>query len=116
MEKEEYAIFRALEHSKLITFGAKMNIYTDNANILYSNQVNSRRILRWRYTYNDHDFSIQHIRGKDNSAADFLSRIYVILNDVNFSEAYNCEELYKWQNTDNDFILKHSYSTFTYQG
>ena len=89
MEKEEYAIIRALEKFKFITFGAKINIFTDNANILFSNLADSRRNLRWRYTYNDYDYIIKHIAGIDNSGTDFLSRIYTLSNSTNYSPAYD---------------------------
>ena len=47
-----------------------------NANILFEKQKNSKRILRWKYLFNEHDLVFKHIDGVKNNAADFLSRIY----------------------------------------
>ncbi len=75
IKKEAFSIIRALEHFRTIIFAVHIKIFTDNANILFEKQVESRRVLRWRFLLSEFDYELHHIKGTNNGAADYLSRL-----------------------------------------
>ena len=80
-EKEAFAVVLSLDHFKNIIFGSHIDVYTDNANIIFNKLNVSKRIMRWKCLLNEYNLDLHHVKGKDNTAADYLSRIY------GFSEA-----------------------------
>ena len=106
MEKEAFAIIKSINHFKNLIFASKINIYSDNSNILFDSQKESKRIKRWKYLLNEFDFELHHIKGKKNTGADFLSRIYSMKDTSLLNEIYNLEKLVEQQNSDENIITK----------
>ena len=78
VEKEELAIIASLEKFKPIIGLAKVVVFTDNKNITFT-ESKSERAKRWRNRLSEFAVKIQHISGKENTAADYLSRNLLIL-------------------------------------
>ena len=61
--------------------------------------------MRWKCLLNEYNLDLHHVKGKDNTAADYLSRIY------GFSEApiqgFNILQIYEYQLADQNYIKKH---------
>ena len=97
MEKEAFAILKGLNHFRSIILNSFIRIFTDNSNILFKKQIESRRVLRWRYLLNEFDYEISHVDGKSNNAADYLSRLY----SVKDTTVYDYERIASWQRAHN---------------
>ncbi|KAG0420634.1 Retrovirus-related Pol polyprotein from transposon 17.6 [Dictyocoela roeselum] len=97
IEKEVLAILKSLQHFKQIIINTKVNIYTDNANIISQGDL-SKRVNRWKLILEEYNYELHYIRGENNSNADFLSRTLTI-NNPN-----GCKKLN--QIGDNDEVLK----------
>jgi putative transposase len=77
-EKEFLAIVEALNHFRHLLLGRPFVIRTDHfslTTLVTQQKVPQRRIARWLDTLADYDFTIQHLKGSQNTAADALSRI-----------------------------------------
>jgi ribonuclease HI len=81
VEKELYAIVKALLFLKDIIQGYHIEIHTDNKNCVLENSKFTNRIERWKVMLNDFNFEIKSIKGEHNNIADALSRNCVI-NEV----------------------------------
>lgn len=77
MEKELLAIILSLEEFRNMIIGYKVNLYTDNKNITYLGNSDTKRIQRWKLILEEYNLNIKHVSGKNNQGADFLSRIHV---------------------------------------
>lgn len=64
VEKELYAILKALDHFRNIIQGYKVIILSDSKNIIVENKVIRNRIERWKVLLNEFNFEIKHIEGK----------------------------------------------------
>ena len=101
-DRELLAVFRAIKHFRHFLEGREFTIYTDHKpliNALYSKTEKSPRQTRHLEYIAQFSNDIQHISGKDNVVADFLSRIPEIcgLNLKNI----NIQNLYEEQEKDN---------------
>ena len=77
-ERELYAIVRACEAFKVFLLGAPFLIRTDHkalAAIFTSELKTSSRVVKWVMRLQEFSFKIEYITGKENFAADKLSRI-----------------------------------------
>jgi hypothetical protein len=76
-EKELLAIVRALKKWRIELLGTPFTVYTDHRTLenFMTQRELSRRQARWQEFFGQYDFSIQYIRGEDNSVADALSRL-----------------------------------------
>ncbi|KAG0442790.1 Transposon Tf2-9 polyprotein [Dictyocoela muelleri] len=92
IEKEVLAILRSLQHFKQIIFNSKIHIFTDNANILFQGGI-SRRINRWKLIMEEFDYEKHHIKGKNNTHADFLSRAFKINSEITKNIQLELKEL-----------------------
>ncbi|KAG0440500.1 Transposon Tf2-6 polyprotein [Dictyocoela muelleri] len=81
IEKEVLAILKSLQHFKQIIFNTKVHIYTDNANLLFHGDI-SRRINRWKLIMEEFNYELHHISGTKNEHADFLSRAFLINDNM----------------------------------
>ena len=77
-ERELLAVLKALEHWRCYLAWGKHQfvVLTDHANLTYwkhPRKLNDRT-ARWHAKLQDYDFTIKHVQGKTNSAADALSR------------------------------------------
>ena len=75
-EREALAIIWALQHFNTYCEGHKYTLLTDHAALSYirNNTNTSKRIHRWQVLLQGYDLQIRYQPGKDNHAADLLSR------------------------------------------
>lgn len=75
-EKELLSIINALSKFRTIVLGNTIIIRTDHKALefLYKCRFHNERITRWILFLNGFDYSIQHVKGKENIVADALSR------------------------------------------
>ncbi|KAF9761098.1 Retrovirus-related Pol polyprotein from transposon 17.6 [Nosema granulosis] len=78
MEKELLAIIKALQHFKNIIFNSQILIKTDNANITFLKDSTNSRVQRWRLLLEEFDYTLEHIKGTTNTAADHFSRCLIV--------------------------------------
>ncbi|KRH93767.1 putative LTR transposable element [Pseudoloma neurophilia] len=74
VEKEFFAIYKALLHFRKTILCSKITIWTDNRNCTFDCKNPVNRINRWKHQLEEFDYKILHIEGKQNTAADHLSR------------------------------------------
>ena len=79
VEKELYGILEALRFFRNIIFGSVIEIETDNKNLVYEKLMDDcNRIQRWKILLSEYNITLKHISGKQNLAADYLSRSLAI--------------------------------------
>src|SRR5271155_4660013 len=76
IEKETHAVIFALRKFDVLVFGRRIALYTDHNPLQYlvSCAPKSAKLSRWALSLSRYDISVKHIAGKDNVAADCLSR------------------------------------------
>ncbi|ORE00366.1 TF29 [Hepatospora eriocheir] len=77
-EKEMLAIIKSLQHFRKIVYGSHVDVFTDHANLLYTSTDLDKRVYKWKLTLLDYDYQLIYKKGKDNQAADYLSRLNLI--------------------------------------
>ena len=80
VEKECYAIFRAIQEMNYLLSDRKFHLLTDHRNLTflanpYGSKGTSEKVVRWRLAIQEYDFDITHIEGAKNIAADAFSRL-----------------------------------------
>ena len=77
MEKECLALVWAIKKFDIFLHGQEFILQTDHQPLTYLNQAKfaNDRIMRWALYLQGHRFRVEAIRGRDNVAADFLSRM-----------------------------------------
>lgn len=83
-EKELLAILHAVKNWRHYLFGNQIIVKTDHHALTFLNKGTglNARMVRWAIALGEFDLQIEYIKGKENIAADFLSRINTIGNDV----------------------------------
>lgn len=83
MESEALGIVFALEKFRVYLEHRRFQLYTDNSALtwLLNHPKQIGKIARWITTINAFQFTISHIKGKDNVVADCLSRLFDENND-----------------------------------
>ena len=73
----------------------RFELYTDHENLVYLNTPPSNKVLRWKFTIQEYDCSIDWIKGELNVVADGLSRLTdeVPTTADNWSESTNIDEV-----------------------
>jgi hypothetical protein len=82
IEKECYAIVRALEKFEYLVRDIPFILMTDHANLTYMNIPRSGKVLRWKLSIQEYNFSIVHVEGVRNVMADAFSRMLNV-NELN---------------------------------
>lgn len=80
-EREFLSIVEILKEFRNILLGQKIIIHTDHQNLIH-NSFTSDRVMRWRLYLEEYSPEIKYIKGEDNQAADALSRLPKMLNDL----------------------------------
>jgi hypothetical protein len=75
-DQELLAVIYCIERARMYLYGRHFTVKTDHLNLLwlYENDVQGR-VARWAAKLSAYDFTIEHIRGKDNVVADGISRL-----------------------------------------
>ena len=76
LEREAYAVLFALKKFDTMVYGCKIILYTDHNPLQYLaiNAPKSAKLTRWSLSLTRYDITVRHINGKENHAADYLSR------------------------------------------
>ena len=118
-EKELLAIVWAVRRFRQYLLGRKFKIQTDHQALkwLHNCKDPSSRLIRWRLRLEEYEYDIEYVKGKENVAADTLSRVHAITQtDVllrQFRDWEKSEEIPKLlkltSNKDNFFQLTKPY-------
>lgn len=75
LEQECFGIFFTIMKLRSFLLGRKFVLFTDHRNLIYLQQSNIPKLVRWKLRLLEFDFVVKHIPGKENVVADSLSRI-----------------------------------------
>lgn len=83
-EKELLAIVWAIKRLRQYLLGRKFIIQTDHQALKWLKDVKdpSSRLMRWRLRLEEYDYDIEYRKGKENQAADALSRLYPLTDEI----------------------------------
>lgn len=84
IERELLAIVWAVKYFRPYLYGRKFKICTDHRPLIYLFNMNnpSSRLTKFRLCLEEYNFVIEYTRGKDNAAADALSRIIITSDEL----------------------------------
>ena len=103
-ELECLALVWALDKLKHHTYGRPCLVHTDSSALTWlhrkKNLDKSGRLARWILQLQNHDISIKHLKGKNNSVADFLSRNPVESFNAIITAGYSARDLEVMQRAD----------------
>lgn len=79
IEKELLAVVWAIKYFRPYLYGRKFKILTDHKPLVYLFNLKdpSSRLFKFRLLLEEYDYVVEYVKGKDNVAADALSRIQV---------------------------------------
>lgn len=83
-EKELLAIVWAIKRFRQYLLGRKFIIQTDHQALKWLKDIKdpSSRLMRWRLRLEEYDYEIEYKKGKENTAADALSRLYPLTEEL----------------------------------
>lgn len=92
-EKELLGVLWALNQFRPYIYGRKFILRTDHKALIWLSKLKepNAKLYRWKLKLQDYDYSIEHVKGKDNLVADALSRIEIHHTDSD-SLKVNLEE------------------------
>ena len=76
IEQEAYSIYYSVLRLEYFLRARKFILKTDHANLIFIERSIVPKIIRWRLYLQQYDFLLQHIPGKQNVVADWLSRLH----------------------------------------
>ena len=79
-ERELLGIVEGIKAFEGILRGQDLTIHTDHLNLLYDKNP-TQRMIRWRLMLEEYHPKVLHVAGKENDAADALSRLDMADND-----------------------------------
>ncbi|GKT29468.1 Transposon Tf2-6 polyprotein, partial [Aduncisulcus paluster] len=74
-EKEGWAIIYCIKKLDYYLRGRKFTLFTDHRNLTFLERGDNAKITRWMMFLMDYSFTIVHVSGANNGAADCLSRL-----------------------------------------
>jgi len=89
VELEAFAIVSAVDHMRQYLLGRHFQLLTDQQGVSFlfdsrpRNKIKNSKINRWRVELAEYSFDITYRPGATNSAADALSRVSSVANEVN---------------------------------
>ena len=74
--REAFALVSSVKHFSIYLECGKTTVYTDHnpLTFIHKFKANNAKLLRWSLILSSYDIEIKHVRGVDNSLADWLSR------------------------------------------
>lgn len=77
IERECLALVWGVQKFSLYLYGRPFLVQTDHQPLQYISQAKhlNGRVLRWSLALQEYDFTVQHIKGRENVGADYLSRM-----------------------------------------
>lgn len=93
-EKELLGILWAITQFRPYVYGRKFLLRTDHKALIWLAKLKepNQRLTRWKLRLQDYDYTIEHVKGKDNHVADALSRVQIYHHSSNGSMKVNLEE------------------------
>lgn len=84
VEKELLSIVWSVNYFRHYLLGKKFRIFTDHRPLVYLFNMNnpSSRLIKFRLKLEEYDFEIEYVKGKDNVAADALSRVLLTSDEL----------------------------------
>ena len=79
-ERELLGIVEGIKAFEGILQGQDLTIHTNHLNLLYD-KYPTQRMIRWRLMLKEYHPKVLHVAGKENDAADALSRLDMLDND-----------------------------------
>ena len=76
IEREMLAIIKSMLAFRNYIFNCRTIVFTDNANITHETRLGTSRIQRWKLILTEFDLVLVHVKGENNSGADFISRAF----------------------------------------
>jgi phospholipid-translocating ATPase len=94
---ECYAVVFAVKDCEYYLRGKPFQLETDHRNLLWMERSEVPRVIRWRVYLQGFSFTLNHIPGKQNIVADWLSRFNMICTiiDVDPNRKYSRNEMLK---------------------
>ena len=74
IEKEGFSIYYALNKLRHLIRDVPFTLQTDHKNLIYINEAQSQKVMRWKIAIQEYMFDIEHIPGVKNIVADGFSR------------------------------------------
>jgi hypothetical protein len=75
-EKEMFALFYSIKKLHYLIGGRRFFVKSDHKNLQYwTNPSASSKIERWKIFLSEYDYTLDYIRGVENTVADGLSRV-----------------------------------------
>jgi hypothetical protein len=93
VEKEAYAIVEAVRHWKHFLLGRHFRLITDQQSVAFmfdlkhGSKVKNEKITRWKLDLSCYSYEILYRPGKENHAADALSRVGYVSSTVTSTDA-----------------------------
>ena len=103
-EKETFAILKSLSFFKNLVFGEHIIVRSDNQNLFADGDV-SKRLQRWKLLLSEYKIEMVFTKGKENIAADYLSRINNLETEPSQDKNSIIEEIKKRYNCINGGII-----------
>ena len=74
-QKEGFGIYYSLKKWRHLLLDRKFILRTDCRNLSFLDKDNDSKVLRWLTTFQEYEFEVEHVPGKDNFVADAFSRL-----------------------------------------
>jgi hypothetical protein len=86
IDKECYALFRAVTHWDHLLRDVPFTVQTDHKNILFTQPDKTGKVRRWLLALQEYDMNVTYIPGANNNVADAFSRLLCPIEDVEEAE------------------------------
>ena len=81
-KQEAYGLYFAVIILSYYLRGKQFTVETDHRNLLWIENSQVPIVIRWRVLLQSFTFNVKHIPGKENTVADWLSRMYPVPTDI----------------------------------
>ena len=75
IQQEGFAIYYAITSWDFLLRDRHFTLHTDHDNLTMLKAESNDKVVRWMTALQVYDYSVQHIKGKDNVVADGMSRM-----------------------------------------